>query len=321
LTNSDVSSPPPTPARFGWLQSLDRTMAAGPWLPRVAPFFVWIVLMAIEGQVRTYTPLVWLWPVLYAGKCAVVCWLLWRYRRLISEVNWRFHWTVVPSAVLLLIAWIGLGWLMAGEFGERFSALMQGDPRGTVLPYNDPANVPVMATTEPTFYQKLQSDWPAGFFALGIGLKLVGMAVVVPMFEELFTRSALLRGLNKWRQTKTGLLQIACDLPGIGERLMHARAGEAATRQPPAFTEQLKTTAVGTLGVTGVALSTLLFASWHAMRDWPGALACGLVWCAMVWWTNRGENKLGLGPVIWSHALVNALLWGYTLWSGDWQFL
>jgi len=46
-----------------------------------------------------------------------------------------------------------------------------------------------------------------------------------------------------------------------------------------------------------------------------------LVWCALVWWTNRGSHRLGLGPVIWSHAITNALLWGYTIWSGDWQFI
>jgi hypothetical protein len=303
------------------LAALDRAMAAGPWLPRLAPFFLWIALMAIEQMARGYTVGVWFWPVLYAGKCAAVCWLLWRYRRLIPEVNWRFHWGAVPTAIFLLIAWIALGWLMAGEFGPRFEALLAGEPKPTALHYADPADVPALATTEPTFFQSLQTNWPGGFFYLAIALKLFGMAVVVPMFEELFTRSALLRGLNKWQQTRIGFIQLACDLPGIGEKLLHTPAGEYATRQPPAFTEQLKNTAVGALGVTGVVLSTVLFTVNHLPRDWPGAVACGLVWCALLWWTNRGQTKLGLGPIIWSHGLVNALLVGYTLWSGDWQFL
>jgi len=25
--------------------------------------------------------------------------------------------------------------------------------------------------------------------------------------------------------------------------------------------------------------------------------------------------------VIWAHCITNALLWAYTVWTGDWQFL
>jgi hypothetical protein len=141
------------------------------------------------------------------------------------------------------------------------------------------------------------------------------------MFEELFTRSAILRAANRWPLTKTGLIQFACDLPIVGEWMIHTRAGERASQQPPAFTQQLQATAVGTLGVTGVIASTLIFTVSHLVRDWPGAIVCGVVWCGLLWWTNRGQTKLGLGPVVWSHAITNALLWGYTLLTWDWQFL
>jgi hypothetical protein len=33
------------------------------------------------------------------------------------------------------------------------------------------------------------------------------------------------------------------------------------------------------------------------------------------------SGRLGLGPIIWSHGLTNALLWLYTLTSDDWRFL
>jgi membrane protease YdiL (CAAX protease family) len=294
-------------------------MTSGPWAPRVVPFFVWIVVMAGEGFLRGPWP--WTWPILYAAKCLAVGWLLWRYRRWIPEVNWRFHWTVLPSAVFLLVGWICLGWWMAGEFALRLDALLAGDPAGTVLQYPESQARPALAMAEPTFFQQLQQQWWPAFFYGAVLLKLIGMGLLVPMFEELFTRSALLRALNKWHRTKVGIIQFACDVPILGERVFHTRIGEAATREPPALTEQLKNTTVGVMGATGVIGSTVLFASWHAPRDWPGAVLCGLVWCLLLWWTNRGDNKLGLGPVIWSHALVNALLWGYTLWSGDWQFL
>ena len=45
----------------------------------------------------------------------------------------------------------------------------------------------------------------------------------------------------------------------------------------------------------------------------------------MVWVTNRESlpegKRLGLGPVVWSHGLVNAGLWAYTYYTDDWQFL
>jgi len=315
-----------------WLAQLDDAMAASPWHPRLVPFFLWILVMAVSVWLRPHAPL--LWPALYAGKCAAVVWLLWRYRRLIPEVNWRFHWAAVPTAVGLLIAWIGLGWWMAGEFGQRFDALLAGQPIGLSVPgeatttaaeasgTSDALSRAAAQPPDPGFFAgTLYNHWLPGLFLLGITLKLIGMALVVPMFEELFTRSALLRGLNKWQQTKTGMIQFACDLPVLGEWLIHTDTGRRATQQPPALTEQLQNTAVGVLGVTGVVASTLIFTASHLPRDWPGAVACGLVWCGLLWWTNRGDRKLGLGPVIWSHALTNALLWGYTLITWDWQFL
>ena len=46
---------------------------------------------------------------LYLVTCGIIVFLLWRYRALTPELTLRFHWTVLPSAALLLVAWIGLG--------------------------------------------------------------------------------------------------------------------------------------------------------------------------------------------------------------------
>ena len=158
----------------------------------------------------------------------------------------------------------------------------------------------------------------------------------------------MLRGLQRWGPTRTGLLQLLSDLPGIGELIEQRPSVAEANQQPPALTWQLLNTPVGAAAAFGVIASTVVFTASHLPRDWPGCVACGLVWCWLVWATNKGTGNreqeagsyagseersdegpgsptaprnLGLGPVIWSHALVNALLWGYTLWSGDWQFL
>jgi hypothetical protein len=55
----------------------------------------------------------------------------------------------------------------------------------------------------------------------------------------------------------------------------------------------------------------------HAAVDWPGAVLCGVTWCVML---SRTAH-LGLGPIIWSHALVNLLLWIYVVTHQQWQFL
>ena len=89
------------------------------------------------------------------------------------------------------------------------------------------------------------------------------------------------------------------------------------------FTKQFYETPLGKVSVFGIAASTFIFMLNHVPRDYVGCIMCGVLWCLMVKWTN-GESrkrKLGLGPVIWSHGLTNALLWWYTIASGDWQFL
>ena len=136
------------------------------------------------------------------------------------------------------------------------------------------------------------------------------MTLVVPLFEELFVRSAVLRAVHRWRGTRTGLLQFVGDLPAVGDAVTERPAVEAAQREPPAFTRQLVETPLGAVTWFSALASTAVFAASHGVRDWAGCLACGLVWCWMVRHTNRPglppERRAGLGPVIWSHALVNA---------------
>ena len=291
------SEQPPASA----LGRLDAFMARSPWHPRLVPFFAYIVGLFVIGVIAdAYLPA---YPVLYTLQCAVVVWLLWRYRRLLPEMTLRFHWTVVPSAVLLTAAWVGLGY--------GYNLLLLGE--------RDPLVWEAEDTFRPLFEMSLAYGWAA------LVLRLLGMSLVVPFFEELFIRSAMLRSLHDWKTTRVGLVQIATDLPLIGEWVSNTGAGKRAEAMPPQLTRNLETVPLGAVTVFATAASTFVFMMSHAWRDWAGCIACGVVWCAMVGWTNRAslapEQRAGLGPVIWSHGLVNALLWGYTLWSGDWQFL
>lgn len=281
-------------------------MASNPWHPRVAPFFVYIIGLTLTGLVTgetIHTPALYL-PV-YVIVCVVIAAMLWRYRKLTPELNVRFHWSVIPSAVFLTAAWVALGY--------GYNQLFHGEL--LKQPLDDEATVPFAAL-------HAQS---AALFWVTFAVRGLGMSIVVPLFEELFTRSAMLRGLHRWRLTKTGLIQLAADMPLLGDVIAEHPAVVKAHGEPPALTTQLSQTPLGRVTVFATAASTLVFMASHGTRDWAGCVACGVVWCVMVGWTNRAslppEKRLGLGPVVWSHGLVNALLWGFTIYTNDWQFL
>lgn len=274
------------------MAALDAWMAANPWHPRLLPFLVYVLaLPVIEAAQRWSLHAV---PVLYVVQLGLVVWLLWRYRRLLPEVTLRFHWLAVPVGAALCAAWIGLGHAMV-----RLSPGWLGPDAGAHL------------------FERMEG----GLWGVSLALRLVGMVLIVPVFEELFVRSACLRGLHSPRKTWIGLVQVMEDLPVVGDWVAETRYGRRVARYPAMFTRQLREWPVGRLTWFGVGASTVVFMVSHAMRDWPGAIACGVAWCGLVWWTNRGERRLGLGPVIWSHGITNALLWGWCVWTGEWWFL
>lgn len=321
----EETSKSPGDADGGLLSMLDTWMKRSPWHPRAAPFILYVLLLAVmeidelfsalaagaAGVLHTVlqqTADVLSHPAahltLYILQCGTVAWLLWRYRRLTPELTLRFHWLAGVTGVVLAAAWVALGmWAV-----ELWPSLAEGARDAHEL-------------------SVLRGQSPRWFMATA-GLRLLGMMLLVPIFEELFVRSLCLRSFHSARQTGVGLLQLAHDLPVIGDVCMHLSACRRAAAQPAAFTHQFLHTPLGALSVFGVTASTLVFMLSHVPRDWAGCIVCGVVWCVLLWWTNRGGGRgeggrprLGLGPVIWSHAITNALLWSYSAASGDWQFL
>ncbi len=313
----------PDPSR---LEKLDSWMQQDPFPPRFLPFFAWLIGMLLTGLAADHIH-PWALPPVYTLQVIVVVALLWRYRKLTPELNLRFHWTVVPSALFLTAAWMLMGWWMAGELGPRWDALMQGQflPRFDEAAFASHSLEPNrFSTTEPGDFEQMQAEDPALFFS-AMALRLIGMAAVVPFFEELFVRSLCLRACARVKQTGLGLLQILEDLPVIGDWLADSPLTKPAAGKPPQFREQFEQNTLANVTLFGTIMSTIIFTASHLPRDWPGCVACGLVWCCMVWLTNKPSRpearRLGLGPVIWSHGLVNALLWAHAWASGDWQFL
>ena len=294
----------------GVLSGLDRAMGDGPGLVRIGPLLLWVACMFLVGLARDYDARTL--PYLYGLQCALTVWMLWRYRKHVPEMTLWFHWSAIPSAVFLTAAWVFLGWLIGGQLPERLAWLRDG------MPYDAAVN----HIGEPHYFQTMHAAYPQTYLA-AIVLRLLGMSLIVPFVEEIFNRSLCLRAMHSVKRTKVALMQVLHDLPGVGDVLMHKPAFKAAAQQEPMFTKQFNETALGDVSVFGAAASTFVFMLNHLPRDWVGCIVCGVLWCLMVKWTNseKCKRKLGLGPVIWSHGLTNALLWAYTIWSGDWQFL
>ena len=301
------SEPAGSPGTF---HAVDQWVASNPWNPRLLPYLAYLLLLAV-GQLaaEAMPPLL---PVVSALQLAVVGAMLWRYRRQTPELNLRLHWSAIVTGVALLPAWLYAGWL-SNELGGMFEPTIETHP------------IEAMIAEQPAI------GWAA------MSLRFATMVLLVPFFEELFIRSGCLRGFSSPRRCWTGLMQLASDLPGVGERIALSERGRRANAQPPQFTAQLESVPLGRVTWFGVVVSTVVFAAAHHPRDWFGCIICGVVWGFMVWWLNPADRpsprkqdtgeadtactNYGLGPVIWSHAIINALLWGYTLWADNWEFL
>lgn len=270
------------------MQRVDRWAAENPWHPRFLPFLAYVGLLPLIGALRDRWPATY--PVAYTLQCALVIWLLWRFRHLLPELTLSFHWLAVPVGVFVAGAWIWLGQWMVDTYPARFADQQ---------PYN--------------FFEQMGTTvgWAA------FSLRLAGMAIVVPLFEELFIRSLILRSLHRFKTTAIGTVQIIQDLPLLGEWVMHTSLGHRADRHPPVFGPQFLRTPLGALSVFGVTASTLVFTAHHTTRDWPGCVVCAVAYCLLL----AATRHKGLGPTCWAHGITNALLWGYTLYTGDWQFL
>ena len=135
---------------------------------RIAPFGAYVFFMLLEDAL-----LVWGWDAhdlraLYAVKIAVVIGLLWWMRGVYRELRWPIGinvgtWVVAAVAgIVVFVAWINLtaDWMVMGDS-------VGFDPR-----------------------DEGEIDW------LLVGARLIGAALVVPIMEELFWRSFLMRWLE-----------------------------------------------------------------------------------------------------------------------------
>ncbi len=297
-------------AKTGVAGRLDGWLAAHPWHPRVVPEFAYLLLMSVTIFARDHLA-GWMLIPLYVVQCGVTAWLLWKWRGRLPELNWRFHWSALPVGLGVCAAWVALGLgtihlfpsmgpteaQRAGEEPVGFAAYFPEDAYG--------AAAPVLT-------------WVA------LGLRLLGMSLVVPMFEELFNRSLLLRSLSHPRLTAIGVVNLVHDMPLIDEVFGDTDLARRAGKHHRVFGDRFEAVPLGKLTVFGVLASTLVFMVVHAPADYAGAFVCGVVYCLLVGYTNNSRRRLGLGPVIWAHAITNAALWAWVVYVDEpwgWHFM
>jgi hypothetical protein len=271
------------------LGDLDRWAAEHPAHPRVVPWAVYVTVMVAAVQIRDWNSWAYV-PCKAVQVLAVLC-LVWRFRRLVPEITLRFHWAILPVSMVLTVCWISLNGFMISTF-------------------------PSLSDPKPGFFETLKADNEMLFWVAAIA-HLIAMCSAVPLVEEVFNRSLVLRMASDSRGLRSAMRQLVCELPVIGERVRRSVTKRDQEYQRLSSSEQFYATPLGKLTFPGVVVSTGLFMLAHATADWPGAVLCGVVWCVLLQRTRR----LGLGPVIWSHALVNALLWIYVMNTESFSFI
>jgi membrane protease YdiL (CAAX protease family) len=175
---------------------------------------------------------------------------------------------------------------------------------------------PSLADTKPGFFETLRGENESLFWVAAFA-HLVAMCSAVPLVEEIFNRSLVLRAASDPSGIRAAILQLICEVPVIGGWVARSNVGKWANEYPVSLGQRFSATPLGKLTFTGVAVSTGLFMLVHSVADWPGAVVCGVVWCVQL----QRTRQLGLGPVIWSHAMVNGLLWLYVVTGDAWQFI
>jgi len=279
------------------MQRVDHWCQANPWHPRVLPLIIYIGLLGPVVWLRDVAA--WAFPIAYTLQCALVIAALWRYRKLLPELNLKFHFSAVWIGSLVFVVWMLLGFGMMSWFPRTFGG-------------------------KPGYDYFTEMGQPLGW--LSMSLRLLGMSIVVPLFEELFHRSCTLRSFISFRRTAIGGMNLLQDMPVLDELLRNHELARRAGRHESVFEVEFNRHPIGTISLWAMFASSFIFMLAHGLRDWPACLFCGFAYCWIVWYTNRGNRKLGLGPAVWAHGITNAQIWIYSVichYAGfaDWRFM
>ena len=275
----------------GWRAEFGQWMAERPWRARTAPLFVYALILWPVEVLSTSQPSTY--PAVYAVQCLVVIAVVLSSRRLLPELNLRFHWLAVPAGLIGACAWIFFRiWL---------------------------ADVHIPWFSQP---QKVLEHMTPDIRRISLALRLGGMILLAPIMEELFFRSLVLRSCSRAKFTWLAIVAYCRDTPGLGVlvtgRPFRPRQGPA----PSILAREFRRTALGHLNAFNVSVMILLWCVVsHRPEDWPATVICGLLYAFVLRAGNSSGKSRGLGPAIWAHAITNAALWFYAVQTSQWALL
>jgi len=148
---------------FCGVNPLTRKLQSSPVIARVAPFVIFVLLTACQGQFGEASRY-WF----YVAKTFVGLWLVWTMRPVVAEMRWAFSWEAVVAGVLVCVMWVGIDsyYPKLGKPGADWNPRAQ-------------------------FGQGSALAW------FMIAVRFFGPSVVVPPLEEVFYRSFLYRCIIK----------------------------------------------------------------------------------------------------------------------------
>ncbi|MEI6391781.1 MAG: CAAX prenyl protease-related protein, partial [Verrucomicrobiota bacterium] len=141
------------------MRLLRKKFEGSPEYARVAPFAIFVLLTALQGQFGEESRY-WI----YLLKTVVGAWLIWEMRPFVQEMRWRVSWEAIVVGIAVCAIWVGLDSLYPrlSKAEEVWNPLKQ-------------------------FGQGSLVGW---FY---VGVRVIGSSIVVPPLEEVFYRSFLYR--------------------------------------------------------------------------------------------------------------------------------
>ena len=220
------------------------------WLPYVLPMGLFLLLTTLEGQVPAG-----MYPWAYAAKVVLVTISLLVFRRAFRD-ELRFDARVLPLGILVGLA-VFAEWILIDKW----------------IPY------PHLPGGRGSFNPNTLTD-PAARSAF-LAVRFYGLALLVPVMEELFWRSFLLR-------------LASTQLPGPHEG------------------QDWRSLPLGAFSWAGFAAVAVLFGLAHP--EWLVAVICAVAYGLLLRATRS------LFAVIVAHAVTNLALGIYVLSTGDWKY-
>lgn len=172
-------------------QVANRPLVSRPVLARVTPFAVYMGFLALEdGAGQWFGDALdprWLYPVKIAAVILTLFYFRREYTELMSGADRRAWRWGVPVGLLVFVMWINLDWGWTNQSGmaHAINQAAHGLGMGAPLPVPDEG-----AGYDPRNAAG-ELDWTL------VVLRIFGAALVVPVMEELFWRSFLMRWIDK----------------------------------------------------------------------------------------------------------------------------